>query len=401
MAGQINAADRANAAMEFQQQQQMIALATQQKQQAAAAEGRALQNVALAQTIQSTATKQARDFQFQKQFSELAPKIGPANALRASANFLPPEVIVRMAETESRNQKIMDRGEYASARAAYAKSGINPFDETPNGPVVNPQKLQQSLQEGVFKEQIRSLDVKSRTTAQQMRAENPNIPVEEIIQKAPIVTREKEQLKEVLPKPDADILDGSETVLRQIDVLRAAMKGQDVTGVTFPISKYAARILGDKSLSQTAKIDQLYNILRRGEAFTTGGKALTSTELKQVTESIGSPSNKDFENRLEIFADETAERLYDRINKLKQQGLMVDPITGRDHVKFGGRLKYLEDIAVKSSGGLRDRIARQSGGETNQPSPASVPPPAQRKSGEVYATPRGDLKWTGTGWVKP
>lgn len=31
----------------------------------------------------------------------------------------------------------------------------------------------------------------------------------------------------------------------------------------------------------------------------------------------------------------------------------------------------------------------------------SVPPPAQRERGAVYATPKGNLKWTGTGWVKP
>jgi hypothetical protein len=29
----------------------------------------------------------------------------------------------------------------------------------------------------------------------------------------------------------------------------------------------------------------------------------------------------------------------------------------------------------------------------------AVPPPAQRISGQVYATPRGPMKWTGTGWL--
>lgn len=30
-----------------------------------------------------------------------------------------------------------------------------------------------------------------------------------------------------------------------------------------------------------------------------------------------------------------------------------------------------------------------------------VPEPAKRKVGKVYDTPKGKLKWTGTGWVKP
>jgi hypothetical protein len=34
-------------------------------------------------------------------------------------------------------------------------------------------------------------------------------------------------------------------------------------------------------------------------------------------------------------------------------------------------------------------------------SPPAPPNPADRTAGTVYATPRGDLKWTGTGWVNP
>ena len=34
-----------------------------------------------------------------------------------------------------------------------------------------------------------------------------------------------------------------------------------------------------------------------------------------------------------------------------------------------------------------------------QAAPAGVPPPQQRTQGRVYETPRGPMKWTGTGWV--
>lgn len=33
--------------------------------------------------------------------------------------------------------------------------------------------------------------------------------------------------------------------------------------------------------------------------------------------------------------------------------------------------------------------------------PGAVPPPAQRVTGQTYQTPKGPLKWTGTGWVNP
>lgn len=33
--------------------------------------------------------------------------------------------------------------------------------------------------------------------------------------------------------------------------------------------------------------------------------------------------------------------------------------------------------------------------------PTGIPPAAQRTAGQVYDTPKGKLKWTGTGWVSP
>jgi hypothetical protein len=37
----------------------------------------------------------------------------------------------------------------------------------------------------------------------------------------------------------------------------------------------------------------------------------------------------------------------------------------------------------------------------NAAKPSNIPAPDKRKKGEVYDTPRGKLKWTGTGWVTP
>ncbi len=35
-----------------------------------------------------------------------------------------------------------------------------------------------------------------------------------------------------------------------------------------------------------------------------------------------------------------------------------------------------------------------------QAQPSAIPPPQQREAGKVYSTPKGNLTWTGTGWVQ-
>jgi len=47
---------------------------------------------------------------------------------------------------------------------------------------------------------------------------------------------------------------------------------------------------------------------------------------------------------------------------------------------------------------LQAASSRALGGQQQQ---SQVPVPAQRQPGQVYQTPKGPLKWTGTGWVTP
>lgn len=72
--------------------------------------------------------------------------------------------------------------------------------------------------------------------------------------------------------------------------------------------------------------------------------------------------------------------------------------------------QQIRDIYNPGAGGSRgSSIAGEHGekppagpvtGASGVPSGA-VPPAAQREVGKVYPTPKGDLKWTGEGWVKP
>ncbi len=45
--------------------------------------------------------------------------------------------------------------------------------------------------------------------------------------------------------------------------------------------------------------------------------------------------------------------------------------------------------------------AAKTGSGTKSVAPAAPSDPGQRKAGQTYSTPRGNLKWTGTGWVEP
>ncbi len=55
-------------------------------------------------------------------------------------------------------------------------------------------------------------------------------------------------------------------------------------------------------------------------------------------------------------------------------------------------------------GGGFARVAPAQTATVTQPSPAQIPPapaPEQRQPNAVYQTPRGPLRWTGTGWTTP
>lgn len=59
---------------------------------------------------------------------------------------------------------------------------------------------------------------------------------------------------------------------------------------------------------------------------------------------------------------------------------------------------------TKRAQAATEEAMRYLGGPTAAPAgavPGGVPPPAQRTVGKVYDTPRGKLKWDGTGWVQP
>jgi len=46
-------------------------------------------------------------------------------------------------------------------------------------------------------------------------------------------------------------------------------------------------------------------------------------------------------------------------------------------------------------------LQRWFGSSTNEPTSPAIPPADERERGRIYETPRGKLKWTGTGWVQP
>ena len=87
----------------------------------------------------------------------------------------------------------------------------------------------------------------------------------------------------------------------------------------------------------------------------------------------------------------------------------ADGLSGIEYERALGIVSRANPSAVVN--GKSGRISMQPTGQTTATTPpatqatapatTSVPPPAQRTVGNSYPTPRGNLKWTGTGWVAP
>jgi hypothetical protein len=56
------------------------------------------------------------------------------------------------------------------------------------------------------------------------------------------------------------------------------------------------------------------------------------------------------------------------------------------------------DAAITQQKKIRESTAASLGG-TKAPAASGIPAPADRKVGQVYDTPKGKMKWTGTGWT--
>jgi len=369
-------------------QQAQASQALQERELAAKLPLQALQGQALAQSLSEKTNEAARNKAFQEAIDAGVPyeEAIKKASVGVSAPFMAAQARVQqqIQAEKNRNAALINRADLSQGRRIYEKTGVNPIVNTPEGPVVDQQKLQEGETASLWNERIKSLDVKSRTLAQQMRTQNPEMPIDTVIDLAATESRRRDQMKEVLPQKEVDFLEGSEKLIRQVDVLKAALQGKDVTGIGFAVTAPVARIFGNPGLSQVAKVDQLYELLKNGQAFALGGKTLTKNEIERVTRSIGRPRDKYFAKSLETFGDETANTLFDRLQEFRREGK-------GDHPKFGPTIDYLEKLATLSSPGLRARISTMDRW-------TGLPALSDRKVGDTKTVAGKVWTWTGEKW---
>ena len=84
----------------------------------------------------------------------------------------------------------------------------------------------------------------------------------------------------------------------------------------------------------------------------------------------------------------------------KAVDLAIQDLGGLSRDDGKRRFRFNKDPSVTLGGGQPQ--GRPQGQPQGQPTPtqADIPPPAQRRVGQVYDTPRGPLMWTGEGWVE-
>lgn len=117
-------------------------------------------------------------------------------------------------------------------------------------------------------------------------------------------------------------------------------------------------------LSSIAQVKQAFKLTNYGTALSTGERE----DFKNIVET---PTSNAFIPTLQSFRNTT--------RNLLQNTLSVYP------------------DAPNIPPVLRERYFRSG----SQSGPAGIPAPDQREVDKTYPTPRGPMKWTGTGWVKP
>ena len=172
-------------------------------------------------------------------------------------------------------------------------------------------------------------------------------------------------------------------------------------------SKEGANIatgLNDKDQELARQILQQWNDLFATKGFGTAGKNFTMKEMDIVKSAIGDPNKADFPRRIRDMRGIVAEDILGTLEDFQARGLDKSP-------KYKG---MFQKGAAQAFGvpGARERWKKRSetlgiapdtfgmdAGTNAPPAAASPVPPSQREVGKVYDTPRGPMKWTGTGWI--
>lgn len=136
-----------------------------------------------------------------------------------------------------------------------------------------------------------------------------------------------------------------------------------------------------------------------GDGITPSTKLRTATALMEA-------KTREIERAKDTATPEELDALYGELTDLQRQ---VKELSGLKPVGISDKPPApITPVARPGSGitptNASDQMANEvlpSVPKTSAAQPPSAPPADQRVKGTVYTTPKGPLKWTGTGWIAP
>ena len=157
-----------------------------------------------------------------------------------------------------------------------------------------------------------------------------------------------------------------------------------------------------------------------GEIQATGDQHARVADIQGSTSRAVANINQEGQNwRKGLSAEEKAStsKIESFMRKMIEKSASGETLTEHEKDAYLKAREFLLDLAISRGGASgamgmqflnngaptnwpRPPAASPPGGSPQQPpQPGQVPPPNQRQVGQVYPTPKGPMKWTGTGWV--
>lgn len=167
-------------------------------------------------------------------------------------------------------------------------------------------------------------------------------------------------------------------------------------------------IKNDQDLSQLSKEDQdalAFNAAARAQALLAeqpgiDAAAAMSLALEEEAQNITSGEKREHFG-FDWLARDVAPTYRDRRKAIGMSGRPANttsaPADRPIHIQNDDDFNRLPPGSLFT--GPDGVLRRKPGAAPGAASPGTVPPPAQRKVGQTFNTPRGLMKWTGTGWM--
>ena len=372
---------QALAIAQMQQQEQQDAFRNAQAaiqiqmQQAQAQRAQELQNqqlVGLQLANRQKAADMAATMQQQGAFNRLVVAgVPPEEAFKQSAGMAPFAQAARFYQMQALQQGVQNRQD----RAAALRVGVDPTTATA-GDIAAAQA-----------EKNRTASVRSGLDrARAVLSANPNLTPD----------KRNEILTRYTQNPAA-----YDAPKDQIDLVNAAADGASALSQVQQHIEQFNQKFGENAFDKfTGPIDDRIQKFKNLTGFTADDERLVRQISSELEGSIQEYRKKLFGSALTGNEEKRWQTFIDDKNKAG----VLESVKAANGALDDKVMRVLEKYpyAPNIPPPIYDRYeGRKQGDWFMPPKESAIPAPQQRVTGKIYTTPKGELKWTGTGWVKP